>query len=40
MVNDSFHELLAREELELEMKEEKQKKSVWESQFKNKSEKG
>ena len=40
MVNDSFHELLAREELELEMKEEKEKKSAWESQFKNKSEKG
>jgi hypothetical protein len=40
MVNDSLHELLAREELELEMKEEKEKKSAWESQFKNKSEKG
>ena len=40
MVNDSLHELLAREELELEMKEEKEKKSAWESQFKNNSEKG
>ena len=37
MVNDRLHELIAREELEVEKNAEKYKTSAWESQFKNKN---
>lgn len=36
MVNDRLNELLARDELELERKSEKEDMSLWENQFKDK----